>query len=331
MSIILKKKTVLFCSIIGVAMTILITFVVFHYREYTSYTDSIETNGKTGLEKKLGKYFIDNNINELEKEKENLSKQLIMWQGKPESPQKIRETQIKTDILSKNKDFDYDAYKYEYLGNKRIITYINIKSENQSIYKILYPTIDCLGKTFVPTFEGDKPKSKIECEKEVKETYALASKNQSDIIEKINNIDKHMIDTIKPLQEEVKNNGGYVQRWMAGPTYNTCSEHIAIASDNTPGAFKTKIECVDDITKKIQLVDEKNIMREKISSYIPFAIIIALILFVPVLLKLLLLIFKVIWSAWLLFIEKTFESANRTEKKIKIDANVKIKDSKDKE
>ncbi|XON99998.1 hypothetical protein ACLB6C_00135 [Enterobacter hormaechei] len=69
MSIILKKKTVLFCSIIGVAMTILITFVVFHYREYTSYTDSIETNGKTGLEKKLGKYFIDNNINELEKEK----------------------------------------------------------------------------------------------------------------------------------------------------------------------------------------------------------------------------------------------------------------------
>lgn len=331
MSFIFKKKIILFCSMIGVVITILIAFLTFHYSEYTSYSESIETNGRSGLEKKLENYVSENKIYDLEKEKENLSKQLLMQQGKPVLPEKIKEYPIKTEILSKNKDLDYDSYVYEYLGKKRVITYLNIKSGGQGVYEMLYPNIDCLGKTFVSTFEGDKPKSKSECENEVRNTYSLAAKNQRKIIDEINSIDDHIKKSINILKSEVEKNGGYDKVWMAGPTYNTCSEHIAMASDKTPGVFKTKIECIDDVNKKTRLVDERNLMREKISSYIPFAIIITLLLFIPLLLKLIFFIAKTLWSFWLLFVEKSFESANRSEKKIKIDADIKIKDGKDKE
>lgn len=316
---------------IGVVITILISFLTVHYREYASYSEIIKINGKSELEKKFENYISENKISELEEEKENLSKQLLMRQGKPELPENIQKHPIKTEVLSKNKDLDYDSYTFEYMGKKRVITYLNLKSDGQGIYKMLYPTIDCLGKTFVSTFEGDKPKSKNECENEVRNTYLLSARNQRKAIEKINSIDKYIKDTINPLKNEVEKNGGYAQVWMAGPTYDLCSEHIAMASDKTPGVFKTKKECVDDINKKIRLVDEKNLMREKVSSYIPFAIIITLVFFIPLLLKLILLIAKMLWSFWLLFIEKTFESANRSEKKIKIDAEIKLKGSKDKE
>ena len=331
MSFILKKKTVQVCSILGVVTAVLILFLTIHFRDYALYSENIVTNGKTGLEKKLENYISENKFDELEKEKESLSKILLMRQGKPESPEKIQLKPIKTEVLSKNKDLDYSPYTYEHMGKKRIITYLNINSESHSFYRMLYPTIDCLGKTFVSTFEGETPKSKNECENEVKSAYASIAQIQRKTIEKINNIDEHINNTIKPLKDELKANGGYEKKWMAGPTYNTCSEHIAMASDESPGVFKTKSECIDDISMKIKLIDEKNQMRGNALLTIRLAKILSLLLFIPLFLKLSLLFFKKTWSLWLLFLEKSFESANRYEKKIKINAEIQLKEKKDKE
>ena len=212
-----------------------------------------------------------------------------------------------------------------------MITYINLLSVEDSIYKILYPNVDCLGKTFSGTFEGDKPKSKKECESEVIKIHKKDAENQRNTIAKIKEINDFIAGKIKPLKDEVIANGGAVKIWMPGPSIDTCSEHTAMASEDIPEAYKTKNECISAINKKIKDIDEENARNEGVISFFPFIVILVVILLMPAALKISSLIIKAALNLWLVFLEKSSESINKSEKKIKIDAKIEMREKKDKE
>lgn len=329
MNFILKKNVVIGCSIIGVILLFIISFLAIKFGEYNSLSDRISFNGKTELEQKFEEYINDDEITESEKKIRELSDKLIMQGNKVALPETLQEREVKTVVLSKDKDLDYNSYDSEYLGKKRIITYTNLLLDKGNVYKFLYPNVDCLGKTFSGVFEGDKPKSKKECEAEVIEIHKNDAKNQRNTIAKIKEINDFMNDKIKPLKDEIIANGGAVKRWMPGPSINTCSEHTAMASEDILGAYKTKNECISVINKEKKDIEEKNAIREEMFKYMPFMIILMVILFIPIALKIILSVIKVSWTLWLVFLEKSSESINRSEKKIKIDAKVELSEKKD--
>lgn len=270
MKFFLKKSVVLGSSAIGITLLFIACFLSIQFGRYISLSDRISLTGKTELENKLDEYMNDSYINEATNKVSELSGKLIMQGGNAASPESIQETKVKTEVLSKDKDLDYNSYDSEFLGKKRVITYINLLSVEDSIYKILYPNVDCLGKTFSGTFEGDKPKSKKECESEVIKIHKKDAENQRNTIAKIKEINDFIAGKIKPLKDEVIANGGAVKIWMPGPSIDTCSEHTAMASEDIPEAYKTKNECISAINKKIKDIDEENARNEGVISFFSF-------------------------------------------------------------
>ena len=330
MKFILKKSVVLGSSAIGITLLFIACFLSIQFGRYISLSDRISLTGKTELENKLDEYMNDSYINEATNKVSELSGKLIMQGGNAASPESIQETKVKTEVLSKDKDLDYNSYDSEYLGKKRVITYINLLSAGNSTYKFLYPNIDCLGKTFSGTFEGDKPKSKKECESEVIKIHKKDAENQRNTIAKIKEINDFIDSKIKPLKDEVIANGGAVKIWMPGPSIDTCSEHTAMASEDIPEAYKTKNECISAINKEGKDIDEENARNEGVIRFIPFIVILAAILLIPAALKIFSLIIKAALNLWLVFLEKSSESINKSEKKIKIDAKIEMREKKDK-
>lgn len=331
MKFFLKKSVVLGSSAIGITLLFIACFLSIQFGRYISLSDRISLTGKTELENKLDEYMNDSYINEATNKVSELSGKLIMQGGNAASPESIQETKVKTEVLSKDKDLDYNSYDSEFLGKKRVITYINLLSAEDSIYKILYPNVDCLGKTFSGTFEGDKPKSKKECESEVIKIHKKDAENQRNTIAKIKEINDFIAGKIKPLKDEVIANGGAVKIWMPGPSIDTCSEHTAMASEDIPEAYKTKNECISAINKKIKDIDEENARNEGVIRFFPFIVILVAILLMPAALKISSLIIKAALNLWLVFLEKSSESINKSEKKIKIDAKIEMREKKDKE
>lgn len=328
MKFFLKKSVVLGSSAIGITLLFIACFLSIQFGRYISLSDRISLTGKTELENKLDEYMNDSYINEATNKVSELSGKLIMQGGNAASPESIQETKVKTEVLSKDKDLDYNSYDSEFLGKKRVITYINLLSVEDSIYKILYPNVDCLGKTFSGTFEGDKPKSKKECESEVIKIHKKDAENQRNTIAKIKEINDFIAGKIKPLKDEVIANGGAVKIWMPGPSIDTCSEHTAMASEDIPEAYKTKNECISAINKKIKDIDEENARNEGVISFFPFIVILVVILLMPAALKISSLIIKAALNLWLVFLEKSSESINKSEKKIKIDAKIEMREKK---
>lgn len=117
---------------------------------------------------------------------------------------------------------------------------------------------------------------------------------------------------------------------MPGPSIDTCSEHTAMASEDIPEAYKTKNECISAINKEGKDIDEENARNEGVIRFIPFIVILAAILLIPAALKIFSLIIKATLNLWLVFLEKSSESINKSEKKIKIDAKIEMREKKDK-
>ena len=126
MKFFLKKSVVLGSSAIGITLLFIACFLSIQFGRYISLSDRISLTGKTELENKLDEYMNDSYINEATNKVSELSGKLIMQGGNAASPESIQETKVKTEVLSKDKDLDYNSYDSEFLGKKRVITYINL-------------------------------------------------------------------------------------------------------------------------------------------------------------------------------------------------------------
>lgn len=62
--------------------------------------------------------------------------------------------------------------------------------------------------------------------------------------------------------------------------------------------------------------------------FFPFIVILVAMLLMPAALKISLLIIKAALNLWLVFLEKSSESINKSEKKIKIDAKIEMREKK---
>lgn len=270
------------------------------------------------------------------KKSENESKRNVLLKDSSSRiipPDEIRNRRVVTQVLNEDHDYMYKrVYDKHFNELPRRITYLDLKNSNgYGFYQNTYSGIDCLGVGFNQTFQNEEPIKKEQCENAIKQRNNDLASYQKINYDRLMQYENQVNAEADKIAKEEKRRG-IVEKWAYTDPLSICNkvgEYKDSVSKNKDELFDTKDECNRNHIREQNSLSYSNDAKKILSNILLCVFFISFVLFLPLALCIIKNALRLFNYIWFSFVSNTFKAINSSEKKIKIDADLNIKDKKE--